>query len=79
MQRTLFQAQYIFKHGVYIGPRDPRRRPAFPGKFMIAEDINIDAHRIEENAGFCIVGDDLTVLINDAFNHIVAHEADNEG
>lgn len=59
------------RHGYYIGPRDPDRNSAFGGAFMVCHAEVLDMAPSEDAAdtGFCIVGDDLTELVEDAYNN----------
>jgi hypothetical protein len=52
--------------GLIVGKRDPRRNTAFTGEFMVAEPISDERLLPTEDAmrgGFCIVGNNLDVLI----------------
>lgn len=68
MQATLFEkAAYLYNHGFYIGPRDPSRNANHRGEWMIAQNIDVANTTDASNGGFCIVGDDLDELIDEAY------------
>ena len=59
-------------HGYYVGPRDPERNTDFPGAWMVAEPLPDDVKRptkSAEDGAYCIVGDDLLKLIDEAYDH----------
>ena len=62
----------LYDMGFYVGIRDQKRNTMFPGNFMVAENI-IDYETVDssDGGGWCIVGDDLTSLINETYNHFV--------
>lgn len=59
---------YLQTHGFYAGPRDPKRNTAFEGAFMVCEIETLDApeSRDAENTGYCVVGDNLAELVQEA-------------
>jgi hypothetical protein len=62
---------YLDILGFKIGKRDPRGiNTNFPGKFMVAEDYDPSQlpTRDGSNGPWCIVGDNLDALIDEAFN-----------
>lgn len=67
----IFQkAQELISKGYYIGPRDPNRNKAFTGAYMVCENVDAPPSDDASHGGFCIVGDDLTELVEDA--HVYA-------
>jgi len=52
-------------YGFTVGERDPRFKPAFPGRYMVLES---DDEAILEDC-WCVVGDDLPALVDEAFDH----------
>lgn len=54
--------------GLYVTERDPNRNKAFKGRFMIAENLLSPENGTDDasTGGYCIVGDDLGKLIEDA-------------
>lgn len=63
-----YKAKYLEGQGFIVGVRAPTRNPAFAGKFMVADGMDDD--------GYCIVGDDLAKLIDEAYEiHFVVPEA----
>lgn len=64
------KAKELISIGYYIGPRDPKRNKAFRGAYMVCEDTTTGPSDDAGNGGFCIVGNDLTELVEDA--HIYA-------
>jgi hypothetical protein len=52
--------------GLLVGNRDPKRNKGFAGKFMVAEPISNE--EITESNAFCIVGNNLDELVNEAFD-----------
>ena len=69
-ETTLERAKSLYEAGYYMGPRDPDRNRAFEGSFMICENVNVGVTDDASLGGYCIVGDDLDSLINDAYNDI---------
>lgn len=66
------KAQALRALGFQIGARDPNLNRAFKGKFMVAEARNPEDPYPTDDAGdgvFCIVGDNLDYLIDQAFNY----------
>lgn len=68
--RTDKRAKALEAEGFYIGPRDPNRNKAFQGEWMVAEDLDVGPTDDASTGGFCIVGDDLDALVNDAYDLI---------
>lgn len=62
-------ARRLANCGYYIGPRDPNRNTHYPGRYMIAEYLDVGTTVDASRGGFCIVGDDLEALIVDAFQN----------
>jgi hypothetical protein len=60
------------KQGLIVGNRDPQRNTSFEGAFMVAEPIS-DPSLLPTKHGsrgcYCVVGDDLRLLVNVAFDH----------
>lgn len=54
--RTLQQAEFL------VGKRDPLVNPAFAGAYMVSEQ-----HHFNFRGGWAIVGDDLDLLVEEAF------------
>jgi len=54
--------------GLIVGRRDPRRNTAFRGRYMVAEPIDPELLPTESArvGGYCIVGDNLAALVNEA-------------
>lgn len=63
---TFELARDLIERGIYIGPRDPRRNKAFNGVFMICEDANEGPSEDAGRGGYCIVGDNLTEMVQEA-------------
>lgn len=64
--------QALIDAGFFVGKRDPLRNTDFEGIWMVAEPLPDDVQRPTKNAGdgaYCIVGNDLEQLINEAYNH----------
>jgi hypothetical protein len=56
--------------GFVVGLRDPRLNTDFPGQFMVVDDLHEESElptRDGSNGPWCIVGDDLAKLIDEAF------------
>lgn len=56
--------------GFIVGERDPRLNRKYAGKFMVAEsfeDCEVPTND-GSNGPWCIVGDDIDALVNDAFS-----------
>jgi hypothetical protein len=65
-------AKKLHEMGIYIGPRNPSRNTAFVGCYMVCHDITITGTTTDSgHGGFCIVGDDLSELVVDAYNYFV--------
>ena len=60
----------LTKMGFTCGARDARLNRRFPGKFMVVEYHEESELPTEDgrNGPWCIVGDDLEELIDEAFN-----------
>ena len=58
----------LHRAGFYVGPRDPLRNTAFTGEWMVARSL--EAYYTEDagHGGFCIVGDDLPNMIEEAIS-----------
>lgn len=61
------KATALFRIGYYIGIRDPARNSAFDGAYMVCADVTEGPSEDASNTGFCIVGDDLKELIEEAY------------
>lgn len=62
---------YLESIGFKIGERDPKGiNTDFPGQYMVAEEYEPSElpTRDGSNGPWCVVGDDLTALIDEAFN-----------
>lgn len=67
---------WLTAHGWFVGERDPRLNTKYPGKFMVTECDFTDYELPTEdgsNGPWCIVGDNLRVLVKQAFD---VHYAD---
>lgn len=61
---------HLQERGFYIGIRDPKRNKAFKGKWMVAEQVDIQIETdCADQGGYCVVGDDMNELIRDAAEH----------
>lgn len=72
---------WLEEHGFFVGERDPRFNRAFEGKFMVCEqgliDAGISTDRAYEGAGhYCVVGDNLNVLVDETFDRVYTEEVD---
>lgn len=65
------KVQLLHSHGYYAGDRDPKIKPEFQGRFMVRDQ--------EDEAGFCIVGDDLDELVCEALEHLDISHAQSFG
>jgi hypothetical protein len=63
---TFEKAKTLLAIGFYIGPRDPQRNSAFEGKFMVCEDSSEGPSEDASTTGYCVVGDNLDVLVDEA-------------
>lgn len=61
--------EILESHGFYVGKRDPKRNKAFRGKWMVCADVNEGPSMDAGDGGFCIVGDNLQALIQEALEH----------
>lgn len=59
------QRKFLTACDFSFGWRDPRVKPAYPGCYMVVEDIA----EIGDPDGWAIVGDDMRALINEAFEY----------
>ena len=64
------RAKWLTNHGFTVGARDPRANRAFKGSHMVIEAHDDD--ELPTNDGrdgpWCIVGDNLNALIDEAFD-----------
>jgi hypothetical protein len=60
---------WLKAHGFVVGPREARLNTKFPGAYMVAETFEEDdlPTLTASNGPFCIVGDDLSALIEEGF------------
>lgn len=58
------------KLGFIVGPRDPRLNRKYPGKFMVVESHDESELPTDDgsNGPWCIVGDDLDALVQQAYD-----------
>ncbi len=65
-------------YGYKIGPRDPRINSDYPGAFMVVESHEESElpTRDGSNGPWCIVGDDLPALLDEAFSVLAGLELD---
>ena len=63
---------FLEKHGWVCGLRDTRLNRAFAGRFMCAEPYDDDDTPTDDarNGPWCIVGDNLDPLIDEAYGHL---------
>lgn len=62
----------LHEAGFYVGVRDPDRNRAFIGRFMVCEHLSCGPTDDASSGGFCIVGDDMRALVEDAHEHLLA-------
>jgi len=58
--------------GFVVGPRDPNMNRAFEGKYMVAEPYEAGTIQDDAQGGdgvWCLVGDDITVLLREAISY----------
>lgn len=65
------------EHGFTVWDRDPRLNRNYPGRFMVVEahdesELPTDDGR---NGPWCIVGDDLTVLVDQGYDFMISLQA----
>lgn len=62
--------QKLQEMGIECGARDPKRNTGFAGDYMVAEPLDYGAAPTADasSGGFCIVGDDLPALVDEAFD-----------
>lgn len=66
-ERTEFIRQKLERHGFVIGDRDRNLNSAFSGRYMVAEAYEPGTRTRDAGDGpWCIVGDDLALLIDEA-------------
>jgi hypothetical protein len=67
-------------YGFVIGDREPRLNTNYPGKFMVVEPYEECELPTEDGSDgpWCIVGDDLDVLIADAYENYPPFDDDIE-
>lgn len=54
------------QHEYFVGPRNNAGDPLFEGSFMVSDSIDAD--------GYCIVGNNLDELVNEAFDFLLPEE-----
>lgn len=59
------QRRFLDACSFAYGARDPRVKPAYPGRWMVVEALD----EIGDPDGWAIVGDDMRALINEAFKY----------
>lgn len=68
MTLTEYRKHILRIHGFHVGERDPTRNASFEGQYMVA-DLDSAPGPDASSGGYCIVGDDLDALVNEAFQH----------
>ena len=63
-----YKAQRLYSMGYYIGPRDPERNKAFNGRYMVCADVFEGPSDDASDTRFCVVGDNLDELVNEAYD-----------
>ena len=63
--------------GWFVGVRDPKRNTDFEGVYMVCEDLSEGPSEDARNGGFCIVGNDLAVLVEEAYSTLTAGQIEN--
>ena len=60
--------KWLLDHDIRVGLRNWNLNTDFPGKYMVAEEHD-DRHSQKDGDGgvWCIVGDDLEALVDDAY------------
>ena len=53
----------LIELGYSVGGRNPKAKPGFEGRFMVADPL-------DDEDGFCIVGDELSELVDEAYAFI---------
>lgn len=63
---------FLRSYGWTVGERNPRLNTDYPGAFMCAEPFGDDElpTRDGSNGPWCIVGDDLPSLVNEAYEFL---------
>ena len=61
------QVEWLLSHGYFVTARDPKRNTDFEGDFMVCQDLNEAGGKDASNGEYCIVGDDLGDLVNEAY------------
>lgn len=56
----------LLNAGFFVGMRDINRNTAYTGRYMVCEDENFQNTEDAAEGGFCIVGDDMEALVNEA-------------
>jgi hypothetical protein len=62
--------KWLEARGMTVGARDPNQNRAFEGDFMVAEPVlDGDPYPTDDarDGRFCIVGKELTPLVNEAY------------
>lgn len=68
------------KHGYTIGDRDPRLNTNYKGDFMVVEPFTEDMLPTKDgsNGPFCVVGDELELLVEAGYAHLIFMELEND-
>lgn len=76
------KTQFLEGFGYRIGSRDPRINTASEGKYMVCEDFAEGDYplptRDGSNGPWAIVGDDMDMLVNEAYEHALSISTENE-
>lgn len=69
MKVSQWKAKYLRRMGFIVGPREPRLNRKYPGGFMVVEHYDESELPTDDgsNGPWCIVGDDLAALVEQAF------------
>ena len=77
MAKTIEQKRSeLEKAGFVVGKRDPRINTDYPGRFMVVEEHEESdlPTRDGSNGPWCIVGNDLNKLVEDAYDNATCFE-----
>lgn len=70
----------VLQRGLFVGRRDPLRNSDFAGRWMVCEDLHAGPTKDGGVGGYCIVGDDLSAMIREAYDHFdLGADAELEG
>lgn len=70
-QSIVAQIRALQAAGFVVGPRDPNMNRAFKGQYMVAEPYEAGTIQDDAEGGdgvWCIVGDDIIVLLREAIS-----------